>query len=134
MCVCVHVRVSVCLCVCLLALSYRNREEIQAMRSERDPIQMLKDRMLQSELGTEDEFKVRTIVDGYHKSGISCVCGTLPIWAQGIKNANLSVNIDCGGARDYDVAVRCTLLRTTRALFASLRSDGNFEGLQLNCD
>jgi pyruvate dehydrogenase E1 component alpha subunit len=38
--------------------TYRTREEIQHMRSTRDPINGLKDRILKSEIATEEELKL----------------------------------------------------------------------------
>ncbi|XP_065190161.1 probable pyruvate dehydrogenase E1 component subunit alpha, mitochondrial [Sycon ciliatum] len=38
--------------------SYRTRDEVQEMRKNRDPIMLLKDKMIDSELCTEDEVKV----------------------------------------------------------------------------
>lgn len=39
--------------------SYRTREEVQEVRAHRDPIHSLKDKMLEKELGTAEELKVK---------------------------------------------------------------------------
>lgn len=42
--------------------SYRTREEIQEVRSKSDPIMLLKDRMVNSNLASVEELKVQSLV------------------------------------------------------------------------
>ncbi len=41
--------------------SYRTREEIQDVRKSRDPITSFRDRVIQANLATDEEFKVSSI-------------------------------------------------------------------------
>lgn len=43
-------------------LSYRTREDVNAVRTERDPIDRVKTYIIESGLGTEDELKVNNFV------------------------------------------------------------------------
>lgn len=43
---------------CSFCFSYRTREEIQDVRKSRDPITSFREKVVQANLATEEEFKV----------------------------------------------------------------------------